>query len=211
MIRHFFTSISRIFKWFLFLSMAATIAWLAMFATYVISIPNPYHDSQIAALSDADAIIVFTGDNGRIKEGMRLYRRLDYHPRILLSGVGRYVNKNRIVTLYKQYLKDSDLSRLELDDLALSTKDNIYRSLDWAVQKKYKKIIFVSSHYHFPRIELLLPSILNDAYKNNNYGWKDIQIAYYPIAPKVTSDNIGYYAWVYCLEFHKYLVTLFEV
>jgi uncharacterized SAM-binding protein YcdF (DUF218 family) len=204
------TAIRKTFQQFFRFIMIGTLTivtvWLCMFIAYVSSIPNMPDDSAIRHLRDCDAIIIFTGDRGRVKEGLRLYKRLEYRPAIMISGVAPFVNKNRVFTQYQAQLDGADLSRMTLDHGAMNTVGNIERSIKWADQRDYKKIVFVSSHYHFPRIDLLKQSFLND----HGNPYRDIRIINYPIAPKVTGKNWVYYGWVYFIEFHKYLVTLFS-
>ncbi len=109
-----------------------------------------------------DLIAVFTGGRGRIERALELSQE---HPssKILISGV---YNKNTLEILLNRFLKKSNnpeqsldyYSRIiELDFKALNTYGNVEETLKFLEQNKtYKKVLFVSSDYHLPRINLLL-------------------------------------------------------
>ncbi len=108
-----------------------------------------------------DLIAVFTGGAGRIERALQLSRE---HPssKILISGV---YNKNTLQILLNRFLKEGNTEEgldyysriIELDFNALNTYGNVEETLKFLEENKtYKKVLFVSSDYHLPRINLLI-------------------------------------------------------
>ncbi|MDC0344983.1 YdcF family protein [Alphaproteobacteria bacterium] len=92
-----------------------------------------------------DAIVVFTGGSGRLREGFRLYHKgLGSH--LLISGVHEDVRKEDLLP------PESDLSKaVFLGRLAHDTEGNAEETAEWAEKYQIKSLRIVTSSYHMPR------------------------------------------------------------
>ena len=116
------------------------------------------HDLSDAPSSPANtAIVVATGLDGRVSEGMRLLA--EGHARaLLISGVGTGVRKadiKRIVTS-SSALSPNQISALlaccvDLGFEARDTKGNAIEAKEWGAENNITDVIVVTSDFHLPR------------------------------------------------------------
>ena len=120
---------------------AAGFAWFIAAASHV-----PKHNYQ-----DADAVVVFTGDKGRIVSGMGLLNQ-GVGARLLISGVNPD-SRQQLVEFWS-----GDESRfaccVDLGLQAPSTRGNALELQSWIAEHDYKRVILVTSNYHMPRARL---------------------------------------------------------
>jgi uncharacterized SAM-binding protein YcdF (DUF218 family) len=170
--------------------------WFSALLYFISIIPSK--DFVYEAKYQADAIVILTGDNNRIEQGLELFKNSSIQY-LLISGVAQESNLKQIVQnfVHKQdYLKNSD--SIDLGKEATSTVGNLRETQEWIGKKKLKSIILVTSNYHMPRSYALFKGKL-----------KIDRIEIYPTFSE-KFDKIG---WWYnsksieliILEFHKYL------
>lgn len=127
--------------------LAGAAAWLLVlgfmvFAAGVMRAPEPVKD-------DADAIVVLTGTESRIREGVRLLRE-GRGRRLLISGVNRQTTKAELMKLAG--LQGTPLEEaVDLGYEALDTIGNADETRIWAEEREFASLIVVTSSYHMPR------------------------------------------------------------
>ena len=126
-----------------FLSVAALLIGFGVFSLRVAAMPYPGDDAR------ADAIVVLTGDAGRIAEAAQLLEQ-GRAPRLLVSGVNRSVSDDAL-------RRNTGLSRARFDCCvaigreATDTAGNALETAAWAGANGYDRLIIVTSDYHLPR------------------------------------------------------------
>lgn len=119
------------------------------------------HTLDLFYKKSPDAITVFTGDKGRIKEAFNLAKKMP-GAKLLITGVHnqnslKTIADHQIKSLSHKELIDNYSHLIELDYEAKDTIGNVLSTLIFARQsKEMKKIIIVSSDYHLYRINLIL-------------------------------------------------------
>uniref|UniRef100_UPI001ABAB14B YdcF family protein n=2 Tax=Bartonella TaxID=773 RepID=UPI001ABAB14B len=128
--------------------------------------PNP--------LPKADAIIVLTGGENRIKTGFDLLQK-ELGSRLLISGVNSTIDFNKLIDA--TYINPHLLaSRVDFGYEATNTKGNAEESAAWIKQHNYKTVYIVTHDYHMVRslleLKYLMPHIDFIAYpiKENTTG-----------------------------------------
>lgn len=118
-----------------------------------------------------DMIAVFTGDRGRIGQGIELAKKYP-EAKFFISGVD---SRNSYKTLL-EYQSPKDINddpnellqtqatNLELDYLSRNTLENVLSTLRYLRKDptNHKDIIIISSDYHILRIQLYLNKILEE-------------------------------------------------
>ena len=119
----------------------------------------------------ADAIVVLTGGNDRIAEGVRLLAdgRAD---KLLITGVNKKSNFSELISV--QGVDDilaigaTLTDKISLGRKALTTVGNAKETKEWVAKNEVKSIIVVTSNYHMPRalveFRRLMPKIDMQAY-----------------------------------------------
>ena len=130
---------------YLVLSFATFIAGLQHF---VLTLPQaPQGQLQVT-----DGIVVMTGGQQRLDDGLRLLTTQD-GGKMLISGVGEGVS--RAVLVQELGLDDHQAELLfccvELDFEAGNTRGNAIATRTWAVGHKMRSIRLVTASYHMPR------------------------------------------------------------
>lgn len=120
------------------------LGWL-LFATYI-AMDNINKDDI-----KTDAIIVLTGGNGRINEGLNLLNK-KLSPKLFISGVNEDVTEDDIFKTWE--LSDLSLKRpccITLGYKSTDTISNASEVKEWIVKNNIKSIRLVTSSYHMPR------------------------------------------------------------
>lgn len=119
---------------------------------FALTLPKTIQDLD----ANTDGLIVTTGGQARIDEGMRLLEK-GVSARLLITGVGKGVTKSSLIdTLqanprYKQLLACC----VDLDEIALDTKGNASAARKWADRHHLSSLGLVTANYHMPRALLL--------------------------------------------------------
>jgi uncharacterized SAM-binding protein YcdF (DUF218 family) len=97
----------------------------------------------------ADAIVVLTGSDGRIPEGVKLLAR-GKGKRLLISGVNPATKRKELASLApgSQHLF---LCCVDLGREARDTVGNADEAGTWVRERQYRSLILVTSSFHMPR------------------------------------------------------------
>lgn len=138
--------------------------------------------------NSADAIIVLTGDTGRIEYGLELLAG-NAAKILFISGAGEKVTVKDILHKAKVNIREGiNESAIVLGHQAENTIGNAEEIKKWLQNTTYKKIILVTSNYHIPRSLLELSTTL-----------PNISIT---TAPVIANDNE-----LLLSEYHKYIAS----
>jgi len=184
-------------KFFTLIFLFFALLWIGIFMYFLSMIPTQ-QDIDLQNFKKADAVVIFTGDNRRIEEGLELSNNNDIKY-ILISGVANKSTLEQIVDKYvnkKAYLEK--IHSIELGKKATNTVGNIMETKEWAEKNNFHSIIIVTSNYHVPRCKALFRKKLISA-----------DIIIYP----TFSDKFDKKSWWKNLrsvkliinEYHKYL------
>lgn len=146
------------------------VGWL-WFAT-TIAMTEPNQDD-----THTQAIIVLTGGNGRINEGLDLLTQ-KAAPKIFISGVHKDVTKKHILKNWKNPSSTKPCC-ISLGYKSTDTISNAIEVKEWVIENNISSFILVTSSYHMPRafmeIERLLPNkkiIKHPVFSNDFEAWK---------------------------------------
>lgn len=124
------------------------------------------------SLKEVDVIVVFTGDDGRIGESVKLLQE-GYGKELFISGV----NENSdLEAILGEKLKDVNVKSIIIDKISKNTIGNVKETKKFLDNKKekIKSIIIVTSKYHMVRSKFLL----------DKFGPVGVQIIYYSVDSK---------------------------
>ena len=132
-----------------FCSVAVIGTWCAGLGWFAWQIPTHEQDSP----EQADAIVVLTGDSGRIESGVRLLLQ-DKGKKLFISGAGSMVTPADVIKNVPQDLRAAVAYRtvdIVLGHYAQNTIGNAEETAGWLQRQHYKSIRLVTSSYHMPR------------------------------------------------------------
>ena len=122
------------------------VGWM-WFAALVVSM-KPYNVS-----AKADAIIVLTGGDKRVNEGLDLLAK-GSGKLLLVSGVNEKVKTEELIALWKGD-REKVLCCITLGYTASDTASNATETEDWIKARNVKSIRLVTSNYHMARSLLM--------------------------------------------------------
>jgi uncharacterized SAM-binding protein YcdF (DUF218 family) len=128
----------------------------------------------------ADAIVVLTGDTGRLATGGELLRA-GASPQLLISGVHASVTAQNIQD--QTGVSDGQFNCcVELGREAADTAGNALETADWVDTNGYQSLIIVTSDYHLPRSMLEMGALMPDVEfiavpVRTNPPWRDLGTA----------------------------------
>ncbi len=172
------------------------------FQFFVLNLPS----NDNITLTYTEGIIVTTGGDARIKEGLNLLS-LGVGKKMLVTGVGKGITKQNLL---RKLDLDKEERRMflcctELDYSAEDTKGNAKSALDWLRENDFSKFRLVTANYHFPR------ALLEFEKKLKNYN---IEIKFWPVNPPGLNLSNWYVHWpsvkLLLREYLKYLFALFS-
>ena len=139
----------RVIRYVAVYSVIALASMLAGLQHFVLTLPT----SPTGGLQFTDGIVVVTGGQQRVDDGLRLLTE-GKADRILISGVGEGVN--RAVLVQELDLNDAEANALfccaELDFTADNTRGNAIAARRWALQHDMRSLRLVTANYHMPRV-----------------------------------------------------------
>lgn len=119
------------------------IIWVTGFVWFLRDIPTQLKD----ATTRTDAVVVLTGDRGRIEEGVRLLS-LGQAEALFISGVGKGAQMKE---LFSQNAYGNLIPHITLGREARSTRGNALETSEWMEKQNYQSMRLVTSYYHIPR------------------------------------------------------------
>lgn len=123
--------------------------WVAGFIAYFASVE---YGRNIYTTQKTDAIVVLTGGDYRVNEGLELWSNL-YAPEIFISGVHESTTRKDILQGWNGE-KRLPLCCLTLGFQAKTTRQNAVEVKDWVDDNYVRSIRLVTSNYHMPRAML---------------------------------------------------------
>ena len=124
-------------------------AWCIGLGWFVFQIPTHEQDSK----ETTDAIVVLTGDSGRIEAGLRLLLE-DRGKKLFISGAGSMVTPADVIKNVPEELRSALAYRtvdIVLGHYAQNTIGNAEETASWLKRQHYTSIRLVTSSYHMPR------------------------------------------------------------
>lgn len=147
----------------------------------------PTRESSIAE-NAADAIIVLTGDKGRLEYGCELLAARKASV-LFISGAGEKVSVADVLrTIPENTRKQIKNTQIKLGHEAENTIGNAQEIKIWLDQEKFSNIILVTSSYHIPRSMLEIKNVTPNT-------------TIIP-APFIDNDNELIFS-----EYHKYIAS----
>jgi len=148
--------------------------------------------SENTAETKSQAIIVLTGGNGRITEGLRLLNDKTA-PKLFISGVHKDTSKDDILQSSKINIP-KDICCISLGYKSTDTITNATEVEQWAQENNINSFRLVTSSYHMPRAILEIRARL-----------PDISIIKHPV---LTDDFESWKGRFWILTFSEYNKTL---
>lgn len=120
------------------------------FAVFVTAVFT--YDPQ--ALARGDAVVVLTGGELRVREGLRLFAMGAGH-RLLISGVNPSTTRHDLWRLSGVAESQFDCC-VDVDQRARDTAGNADETRAWVMSRGFQRLVIVTSNYHMPRSLLML-------------------------------------------------------
>ena len=166
--------------------------WVLGFVYFLGSIPRTPDPGNIKT----DAIVVLTGGEKRVEEGMDLLRKQKAQ-RLFISGVNPKVHEITEIT----HGMSVDSSKIELGKSAETTADNALESKAWVQKNHIKSIRLVTANYHMVRSMLefkhTLPytMIIPNPVFPTKFDLKDMWRSYFTLSIAFSEYNKVLYSW----------------
>lgn len=156
--------------------------------------------------SFTDGLVVATGGQERINEGLRLVEQ-GASVRMLITGVGKGISKASLAMTFAKTPRQKAIFTccVELDATATDTKGNAVAARNWAEFHQLSSLSLVTANYHMPRALLYFQRMM-----------PDIAITPLPVTPPDLRPVRWYADWptakLLMREYAKYiLVRLFSL
>ncbi len=146
------TSFLKRLAWTGFFALIIWLTGLGVFAGAMPSQPLPSPNMP------ADAIVVLTGDKGRLEAGMDLLNRKQ-GGRLLVSGVHRSVAADDLANLTGMPHELFNCC-VDLDHLSNNTIENAAMTAEWVDKNNFQALYLVTSAYHMQRSMLLMEAAM---------------------------------------------------
>lgn len=171
------------------LPLYAFVGWALGFGWFWSQLPG--QDGVSLSQETADAIVVLTGDSGRIEAGISLLAS-GRGKRLLISGVHPDV---RAEALYGLSGEAERLLKccIDLGRDAENTVGNAREAAAWASARGFQSLLVITSDYHTPRSMVLLRRAM-----------PDLTLSALPVPTNATLEAL-------VTEYNKYLFTLVRI
>lgn len=120
--------------------------WLLGFLAFAFALPQPHGRGK------TDAVVVFTGGEGRIPRGLAALET-GWAPRLFVSGVDPEVKPREFAAEYDVPAKTMDCC-VALGFESYDTRSNAEEVSVWLVKEKVKSVRLVTSDWHMRRAAL---------------------------------------------------------
>lgn len=171
------------------LPLYAIVGWALGFGWFWTQLPNVAEQTPTTEV--ADAIVVLTGDKGRIEAGIDLLAA-GQASRMLISGVHPDVRAEALYGLSGEAERLLECC-IDLGREALNTVGNARETAAWAEARDFKTLLVITSDYHTPRSMVLLRRAMPDR-----------TLIPVPVATEVKLEPL-------VTEYNKYLFTLVRI
>lgn len=126
------------------LAAAAGLGWLSGFLWFALTLPRPAPDGL-----RTDAIVVLTGDRGRLARGVALMRRGGAR-RMLVSGVAPSVRPHELA-VEARAPRALFSCCVDLGRAAVDTRSNAEETMAWVAANRVASLRLITSDYHMRR------------------------------------------------------------
>ncbi len=170
---------------------------IGIFQHYVLTLPFP--PQQL--LDKIDGVVVATGGQGRIQQGLKLLSESDAKI-MLITGVGEGIDKTALMNSLSlnENQRDLMLCCVDIDSTALNTAGNATATAKWAKQKQLSRLLLVTANYHLPRAQILFSRLDSD-----------ISYSLWAVIPEDLDTDNWYKSWQHIRllgrEFAKYTLA----
>ena len=167
-------------------------SWLWGLSAFLSLMPMQHETAQHL---EYDAIVVYTGGQGRINAALELFANndIDY---LFISGTGNRTTIDHILSMSDEDIK-IDAGKIEccinLDKISKNTHENALNAAKWIKNNDLNSIILVTADYHMPRSLFETRSALSD-----------IEITPYALRRIFESDDQAKIFFLVISEYHKY-------
>ncbi len=193
------------YKSIIAVTLAVFLTWLVGLMFFIDAIPQSADQKKRGSVTEnggepipTDAIIVVTGGDLRLREGIRLLQA-GVGKKLLISGVHSRVRDDDVLG----FLVTDDICCIEIERKSTNTRQNAIESRDWLRQNAFISLRLVTANYHMPRAHLEFRHALRDEPA-------PITIVTHPVFPLATN---GYWwlgwrgGWLAVSEYNKYLLA----
>ncbi len=179
----------KIFKTVLIVLFSLVVLWAAGLAAFMVNVVTMAPQSEDET---TDAIVVLTGGNDRVEEGLKLFA-IGRASHLFISGVHKDVKKKEITGLWTGTTALPPCC-VTLGYEATTTKQNAKETRDWIEQQDYQSIRLVTGNYHMPR-----------AYAELSHALPGIDIYANPLKQPDLDYLSARFAKLVFVEYHKWL------
>lgn len=116
--------------------------------------------ARVPSTANADAIVVLTGGQARVREGLRLLEE-GHADRLLISGVHPGTTREQLAAVTSSSMP-LEKGSVDLDRVALNTAGNATETAVWVQKNGFSSLLVVTSAYHIPRAKAELADVLPD-------------------------------------------------
>ncbi|WP_434054655.1 MAG: YdcF family protein [Roseibium sp.] len=116
--------------------------------------------ARVPSTANADAIVVLTGGQARVREGLRLLEE-GHAARLLISGVHPGTTREQLAAVTSSSMP-LEKGSVDLDRVALNTAGNATETAVWVQKNGFSSLLVVTSAYHIPRAKAELADVLPD-------------------------------------------------
>ncbi len=178
-----------------------TIGAIACIQHFALTLPKMSTSAPI----HTDGLVVATGGQQRISEGLRLIEQ-GVSENMLITGVGPGISTSSLQPIFANSPVQKEILEccVELDSIAMDTVGNAQAAKQWATKHGHLSISLVTANYHMPRALLLFKRAM-----------PHINIHPLPIFPPDLQPDKWYANWptakLLSKEYAKYLVALLNL
>lgn len=176
------------------------LAWLGGLILFIGSVPTQRAVAH-STLGQIDAIIVLTGGERRLREGLRLLQEKKAN-RLFISGVHSKIDTDDIF----QALGVTKACCIDIGHHATNTRENAVETRQWMIDKGFDSLFLVTANYHMPR-----------AHAEFRRTMPRVQMILHPVFPLNVSmgDHTLWWlgwrsSWLALSEYNKYLWTILD-
>ena len=198
MTSHNLSLLKALFRSMSVLCVFVTLSLIAMLQHFILTLPKPASGD----VSITDGIVVATGGQARIEEGLRLLSE-GRASQMLVTGVGKGISHTSLKRTLR--LTTAQIRALEccvdLDAAARDTIGNARSAALWADANALKSLRLVTANYHLPR-----------AQNEFQRAFPDTSLHVFAVLPPDLKLDTWYRHWpsakLLVREYGKYLVSL---
>lgn len=177
--------------WLLRIAAVAIVLYAGGFAAFLLTLPAPTEPGMTA--EPADAIVVLTGEGGRLRLAVALLEH-GMGQRLLITGVNPATTKNELRILLDggpvyDFCADLDFN-------ASNTIGNARETAEWSALYGYDSLVIVTGAYHMPRALLEFSAQM-----------PQLRLVPYPVTPEQGDDPFSRRLLRLNSEYAKYLTS----